>query len=164
MENLLQISPGLMIWTLINFGVFFFIFGKFGFKPMIASLKSREDSIAATIADANKQNAEAKQLLEENRRKIADAQNEIAALVKEGKERSERHIHAAQEEADRLKKIKVEEALRQIAQEKDAALASLRGEVASLVIEATSKILGAKMDTDQNRALIETYISQISKN
>ncbi len=62
------------------------------------------------------------------------------------------------------KKAKVEESLRQIAQEKDAALASLRGEVASLVIEATSKILGAKIDAEQNRALIETYISQISKN
>ncbi|GAB1429921.1 hypothetical protein MASR2M18_07540 [Ignavibacteria bacterium] len=164
MENLLQISPGLMIWTLINFGVFFFIFGKFGFKPMIAALKSREDAIAASIAEAEAQNAEAKRLFEENRRRIADAQNEIAAMVKEGKERAERHIHAAQEEAERLKKAKVEESLRQIAQEKDAALASLRGEVASLVIEATSKILGAKIDAEQNRALIETYISQISKN
>lgn len=164
MENLLQVSPGLMIWTLINFGFFFLILGKFGFKPMIASLKSREDSIASAIAEAESLNAEAKQLLEESRKKIGDAQIEIAAMVKEGKERAERHIHAAQDEAERVKKAKLDEALRQIAQEKEAALTSLRTEVASLVVQATSKIIGTTTNAEQHRDLIESYISQISKN
>ncbi len=164
MDNLLIISPGLMVWTLINFGIFFFIFGKFGFKPMIASLKAREDAIASSISNTEALNAEAKQLLDESRQKIAAAQNEIAELVKEGKERAERHMHAAHEEAERMKKMKVDEAVRQIAQERDHALASLRNEVAALVIEATSKILDTKIDAAQHQELVQSYISQISKN
>ena len=164
MENLLNVSPGLILWTLLNFLIFLGIIGKFGFKPLLESLKARQDGITNAINDADRINAEARTILAENQAKMTSAQQEMMNLVKEGKHQADALIQAAHEEAERIKRTKMTEALREIEREKEAALQSLRAETASLVVQATSKILGSTMNADSHRALIESYINEVSKN
>ncbi|MBK9247761.1 MAG: F0F1 ATP synthase subunit B [Ignavibacteria bacterium] len=164
MENLLNVSPGLIFWTLFNFSVFLFLIGKFGFKPLLASLKAREGGIQNAISEADRVNAEAHALLKESQAKLATAQQDMMALVKEGKQQAEHLIQAAHDEAERVKRTKMTEALREIEREKEAALLSLRAETAELIVEATSKILGNTLNAEGHRSLVENYISQTSKN
>lgn len=164
MENLLNVSPGLIIWTLLNFLIFLGIIGKFGFKPLLASLKARQEGITNAISEADRINAEARMLMKENQDKMTSAQQEMMNLIKEGKHQADALIQAAHEEAERVKRVKMTEALREIEREKEAALQSLRAETASLVVQATAKVLGSTMNAESHRALIESYIDEVSKN
>lgn len=163
-DALLNVSPGLIIWTLVNFGIFFFLIAKFGFKPMIASLEDRETSISNAISEAERLNAEAQKLFRDSQEKLGAAQHEMMELVKQGKVQAESIIRSAQEQAEKVKKDKIDQAVREIEREKEQAIQSLRSEMATLVVTATSKLLGSSLDEEKHKALVNQYIDQVSRN
>jgi F-type H+-transporting ATPase subunit b len=162
MDAVLNISPGLIIWTLINFLLFVFLLGKFGWKPMMAALAARESAINESLQNAELANIEAQKLLKESEARMASAQHEMSTIIKEGRAHAENYVRTAMEEAERGKQAKLEEAQREISREKDAALRELRTEVATLVVQATEKLLGNKLDAESHRNMIEGYIDQVN--
>lgn len=164
MDALLSVDPGAIIWTVVNFLIFFFIIAKFGGKAIKEGLKAREDKITNEIADAERNNMEAKKLLEEAQAKIDNAQKEMAEIVAKGRKQAEENMQKANEEAEAVKKKKLEDAVKEIEDKKQAAISELRSEVADLVILATEKLLGEKLDKEKHYKLVETYIEKIPKN
>ena len=164
MPAFLELSPGLVIWTLINFSIFAFIIAKFGWKPMRDGLAARENAISDAIRTAEATNAEAQAILQESKEKIANAQAEMMSIVREGKEQAEAMMRKATEEADAVKKQKVVEAGREIERQRDEAIAQLRTEVSTMVVEATSKMLGRSLQDDDHKRLAEDYVKELSKN
>ena len=164
MPAFLDISPGLVIWTLINFSIFAFIIAKFAWKPMMAGLKAREDAINEAIQNADAANAQAQAILRESKEKIAGAQQEMMTIVREGKEQAEAMIKRASDEAEVVKQQKISEAQRAIEREKDEAIVALRKEVSSLVIDATEKMLGRSLSEADQKKLAEDYVQELSKN
>jgi F-type H+-transporting ATPase subunit b len=164
MENIMNVDPGLIIWTLINFGIFLFILIKFGTKPLLNGLHKREEGIKNSIEQAQEANRKAQELFKESQEKIGKAKDEMAEIIKKGHQMAEEHIRKAIEEADKAKQAKVEEAKREIDRSKDAALKVLRSEVAGLVIEATEKIIGVKLDKEKDFQMIENSIKELPKN
>jgi len=163
-DALLNVSPGLIIWTLVNFGIFFFLIAKFGFKPMIASLENRENSISNAINESERLHTEAQKLFSESQVKLGAAHHEMMELVKQGKTQAETIIRQAQEQAEKVKKEKLEQAIREIEREKEQAIQSLRTEMATLVVAATSKMLGNTLDEEKHKTLVNQYIDQVSRN
>jgi F-type H+-transporting ATPase subunit b len=86
------------------------------------------------------------------------------SMLKEGKSQAEMIVKSAAEEAERVKQVKLEEAKREISREKELALQSLRNEVASLVIQATDKVIGKVVSAEQHKGLVESAISELSNN
>ncbi len=164
MENLLNISPGLMIWTLFNFFIVLFIVIKFGVKPIVNGLNSRENSIKDAIEHAEKANSEAQALLKESQEKLRNAQSEMSEIIQKGRVQAEEMLRKAGEDADKVKKQKVEDAVKEIERSKDAAIHELRKEVATLVVGATEKLLDETLDKDKHYKLIESYIEKLPKN
>lgn len=164
MESVLNVSPGLMIWTLLNFLIFLFLLIKFGAKPITEGLKRREEYIRKSIEDAQKANKEAERLLKETNEKMMSAQQEMTDIIRKGKEQAESIIRKAEEEAEIAKKNKVEEAVREINRTKDLALQQLKTEVADMVVSATEKLLGEVLDREKHQKLAENFIEQIQKN
>jgi F-type H+-transporting ATPase subunit b len=164
MDNVLNINPGLIFWTLVNFGLFMFILLKFGYKPMKNSLESREKFINDAIMGAENANKEAQRILRESQEKLAGAQSEMMNIVKEGRMQSEKIIAKAAEEAEHIKTTKLAETQREMNRMKDEAFAQLRTEVATLVMQATEKVLDTKLDADAHKKLIDSSIEQVSKN
>lgn len=164
MDAALNVNPGLIIWTLLNFGIFFILLVKFGWKPMKAALAEREQSITDAIANAERANADAQRILKENQEKLAAAQREMMDIVKEGRAQAEKIITKATEEAEHIKQQKLEETAREMVRMKDDTFAQLRAEVANLVMQATEKVLDQKLDGEAHKKLIETSIAQVSKN
>ena len=162
--NPLDINPGLIFWTIINFLIFLFIIIKFGGKPIINSLKTREDHIHTEIENAEKANAEAQKLLKESQEKLDSAQREMSEIISKGRQQGEELIRKAAEEADKVKQAKIEDAKREIERSKESALKELRTEVAGLVVKATEKILDEKLDDEHHRKLIESYIEKLPQN
>lgn len=164
MDALLNVSPGLMIWTIINFLIFLLILMKIGVKPIVNSLKAREDFIAQSIENAEKANSEAQRILNESQQKLKEAQTEMVNIIQKGKQQADEFIRKATDEANQIRRQKIDEAMIEINRSKEQALLELRKELANLVVQATEKLLGESLDVEKHRKLIEKYIDQIPKN
>ncbi len=164
MPSFLDMSPGLIFWTLINFTGFALIIAKYAWKPMMAGLKAREESIRENIENAERVSAEAVARLNESKAKIASAQAEMMTIVREGKNQADAMLRKAQDEAEHVKQHKIVEALSEIEREKDEAIIALRAEVSSMVIDATEKLLGRTMQDEDQKRLVESYVNDLSKN
>ncbi len=164
MPNFLKLDPGLAFWTLVNFGLFVFIIAKFAWKPMKAGLAAREQSIKDSITAAENANAEAQNILREAKEKISGAQAEMMQIVRDGKSQAEELIRKATDEADAVKHQKLVEAQREIEREKNEAIAQLRNEMSTLVVEATEKLLGRTLKDDDHKRIVNDFVQEISKN
>jgi F-type H+-transporting ATPase subunit b len=163
MDGVLSVSPGLIIWTIVNFTIFAFILGKFAWKPLTTALTARERSIEESITRAEKASEEATRVMKENEVKMAKAQQEMSEIVRQGREEAQAKVQAALQEAEKVKEQKMNEARTEIEREKQAAMQSLRSEVANLVVMATEKILKEKLDVDQQKKIVNTFIDDIQK-
>lgn len=164
MDRIMDIEPGLMIWTLFSFLIFLAILIKFGTKPLLNGLTARENRIQEAIENADKANEQAQKLLKETDDKLSTAQIEMAEIVRKGKAQAEELIKKASDEADIVKKQKVDEAIKEIERNKEIAIKQLRTEVASLVITATEKILDETLDKEKHYKLIESDIEKLPSN
>ena len=163
MDSVLSVNFGLVFWTLVNFLIFLFLLIKFGTKPISNALKNREKTIADSIKNAENANSEAKRILEESQKKLGQSQAEMNEIINRGKLQAEKIIQKAADDGESVKRIKIEEALREIERTKELAIKELRTEVATLVISAAEKILDEKLDNEKDKRLVENAINNIDK-
>lgn len=164
MQDIMNVNPGLIFWSLINFSILLFILSKFAFPAMKKSLQSREEGIQNAIDEANALNEKAQILLAESQAKLDNAQKEVSQILNSAKELAEQNIQKANEEAERNKNHKIEEAKREIERSKNDAISELRNEVADLVVTATEKILETKLDKDSHLKLAKEQIEKLPNN
>ena len=139
--NFLTPEFGLLLWTLLAFAVVFFVLGKFAWPAIVKGLKEREQSIADSLASAEKVKAEMAQMKSENEALLAKAREERAQLLKEARETKDRIISEAKEQAKAETGKIVEEAQAAINAQKMAALTEVKNQVGKLVIEVSEKVL-----------------------
>ena len=160
----MNVNPGLLFWSIINFSILLFILSKFAFPAMKKSLQSREEGIKNAIDEANALNEKSQKLLAESQEKLDNAQKEVSQILTTAKNLAEQNIQKANEEAEKSKHIKIEEAKREIERSKNDAISELRNEVADLVVSATEKILEIKLDKESHLKLAKEQIEKLPKN
>lgn len=151
---------GLILWTLLAFGIVFFILKKYAWKPILKSLKEREDHIADSLATAAKVKAEMIELKSENEALLAKAREERGLMIKEAKETSERMIADAKDKAKTEYDRILLNAQSSIEQQKMAALTDVKNQVGNLVIEVAEKILRRELNDKPEQ---EKYIRQLAE-
>ena len=159
--GIMDLQPGLTIWTAITFLLLLVLLSKFAWGPIVKMLEERERTIRDAIEQAKKERAEAERMLNQQKATLAQAQREAAALAQASRQEVEalraELTSKARKEADEL----VAAARRQIQEEKTKALAELRGQVADLAIAAARRLIQSSLDEKAQRALVEEYISQL---
>jgi F-type H+-transporting ATPase subunit b len=160
---MLQINPGLILWTIITFLIVLMILRWVAWKPLLAALSAREEKIRASIEQAEQARQQAQALLEEHRRQLAAAEEQVQRLLSEGRVLAERQRAETAEKANVSARHTVAQAKEEIQREKDAALVQLRTEVADLVIGAASKVLDKNLDTPAQRSLADAAIREITQ-
>ncbi|HET9599642.1 MAG TPA: F0F1 ATP synthase subunit B [Anaeromyxobacteraceae bacterium] len=159
--GIMELNPGLTLWTAITFLLLIVVLAKFAFGPIVKMLAERERSIRDAIDQAKKERAEAERMLADQKASLAAAQREAAALA----QRSRQDVEAlraeltanARKEADQL----VATARQQIVEEKAKALSELKAQVADLAIDATRRLIQSSLDEKSQRALVEDYIAKL---
>jgi F-type H+-transporting ATPase subunit b len=150
---MMDIHPGLMIWTIISFLIFLWILKKFAWTPILKALDERELGIKANIDAARVAREEAEAALAEYRKRLAEAQVEAQGVVAKARQDAERVreelIAKSKSEAENL----VERARRQIEQESQAAINQIRSEVAVMTIIATEKVIGRALTPEDHKRL-----------
>jgi F-type H+-transporting ATPase subunit b len=158
--DLLTPSFGLLLWTLLVFGIVLFILNKFAWKPILASLKERENGIADSIATAERVRAEMAQLKSENEALLAKAREERGQILKEARDMKDKILNEAKDQAKIEANKIITEANAAIQQQKMAALTEVKNQVGLLVVDVAEKVLRREL---QNKSDQETFIRQLAQ-
>ncbi len=161
---MLDPNPGLIVWTIVTFVLLLIVLRKFAWKPLLAALHDRENSIRGTLENAEQVRNEAAGILEENRRQLALASEETHKILTEGRALGEKLKQEIVDQANQQSRRMVEQAKLEIERDKERALAQLRTEVATLALQAAGKILNETLDEKKHRALIDESLTRLPKN
>ncbi len=161
---LVQLDPGVIIWTAVTFGLLLLVLGKTAWKPILKALDTREESIRQSIARAEEAKNDAERLLQENRQELARAEEKAQELIKEARDLAEKlrseSVSKANAEANRM----LEKARDEIERDKQQAITQLHGVVAELAVKAAEKILDESMDESKQKKLVENFLKSLQKN
>ncbi|HUR48457.1 MAG TPA: F0F1 ATP synthase subunit B [Acidimicrobiales bacterium] len=157
-------EPNEIIWGGLSFLVLFVLMAKWGYPAIMKSMDARAERIRGDLDEATRARTEAETVLDEYRRQLSDARNE-----------SNRIIEEARQTADQLRKDLMTRAeaevneLRQRSREdidaaKGRAMSELRAEVSSLAIELAEKVVGRNLDAESNKALVDSFITEVGSN
>jgi F-type H+-transporting ATPase subunit b len=166
METLISnFSSGLFLWQTIIFIVLIFALRKFAWKPILNSVNDREESIEVALKSAEEARLKLAELKADNQALLNEARVERDAMLKEARTMKDGILAEAKEKAA-LEGDKMMVAAREsIQQEKMAAIADLKNQVAVLSIDIAEKILKAELSSaDKQKALIDNVVKDIVLN
>ncbi len=156
-----KFEPGLIIWTIISFCILLILLKKVAFPPILKGMKKREETIKQQLEEAQKTKKEAEDLLEGYKRQLAEARSEAQKIINEGKSLGENMrkeiVQKAQAESNQI----VKRAQEEIELQKQKAILELQEKIADLSIMAATKIINKSLNTEDNRRLVEEYVSKV---
>jgi F-type H+-transporting ATPase subunit b len=158
---LIQVTPGLMIWTIVCFGITYFVLRKYAFGPIQQLIDARRDRIEQAIQEADNARDEARNLLEEHKKLIGQAKSEAEEILSDARRVGDAQRERVREETEEDRQRRLEETRRQIDQATAQALGQIRDEVGKLSLLAAEKITRKSLtDADQQR-LIDEALAEI---
>lgn len=154
---------GTMLYTIVVFLILLALLRKYAFGPLMGIMKERESHISNEIDAAEKNNAEARKLVEEQREMLKQSRIEAQELIERAKKQAEDQkdviVAAAKEEAVSIK----ESAVQEIQREKEQAIAALQEQVASLSVQIASKVMQKELKEEDQVQLIRDYIKEVGE-
>jgi F-type H+-transporting ATPase subunit b len=158
---LIQVTPGLMIWTIVCFLVVLFVLKRFAFGPIQKTIDDRRERIRQAIDEADHAREEARNLLEEHRRLVGQAKHESEEILTEARRIADAQRERVREETEADRQRRLEETRRQIEQATQQALGQIRDEVGKLSLLAAEKITRKSLDDKDQQRLIDEALAEI---
>ena len=161
--DLLIPSTGLLFWMTITFLVVFFLLWKFGFPVITGMVKERQAFIDDSLRKAHEANERLANIQKEGESILQEAREKQAQILKEAAETRDAIVEKAQDKARAEGARLMEDARVAIEQEKKAAIAAIRKQVATLSVEIAEKILKENLKGDKAQMdLIDRMLDDVS--
>jgi F-type H+-transporting ATPase subunit b len=154
-------SVGLMIWTLLAFGITMWILRKYAFPRIATALEKRRRAIEESIDAAERTRTEADDLLKEYRERLSEAREQAEDIVARARKAGDRVESEAKEDAKEQREEMLERTKREIEQETQRALNEIRREVADLTVAATERVTRKSLDDSDHRRLVDDALSDL---
>ena len=162
MDNpLVQPDPGLYIWTILTFLVLLALLARFAWRPLLAALEARQESIRKSLDDARAAKQELERLNAESQKILAQARAEADAILSATRSDANRFRDELKQKAQAEAAGIVKNAERQIEQETARALQQIRTEAVDISVAIASKLLQRSVSRADNERLIEETFKQI---
>ncbi len=162
MDNpLVQVDPGLFIWTILTFLILVSLLTKFAWRPLLEALDRRQNLIKDSLDKADQARVELGRINNEAAKILESARVEADAIVSKGRLAGERLREELKEQAREESSMLVQNAERQIQLETARALQQIRQETVDLSLSIASKVIGRNLSKDDNERLIEDALKQI---
>lgn len=160
-----EFSFGLFFWQILLFVGLVLLLKKFAWKPILEAVNSREEGIKNALASAEEAKKEMQNLQADNEQLVKEARAERDAMMKEAREIKESMISEAKEEAKEVTSKLIEKAQASIQQEKQAALAELKKQVAELSIGIAETVIKKELSSkDDQLKLVEGMLEEVTLN
>ena len=154
-------SGGLMLWTLLVFGVTLFLLNKLAFPRIREALDRRALLIQESLDNAEASKAESAALLAEYRERLAEARTQADDIVTRARKNAEQYESDTQEQSRQRRAELLAQTERDIEAEKRRAIEEIRNEVADLTIAATEKVTGRVLTGDDQRRLVDEALADL---
>jgi F-type H+-transporting ATPase subunit b len=158
---LVQLDPGLFIWTIVVFLVLVTLLAKFAWGPLLQALEARQNTITKALEDAQKAKVELERLNLESEAIIRRARGEADAIITSSRADAERLKEELRQKARTEAEGIVKNAERQIQLETARALQQIRHEAADLGVAIASKLIQRNISKEDNEKLIEDALKQL---
>jgi F-type H+-transporting ATPase subunit b len=152
---------GLMIWTLIAFGLTLFVLRRFAFPRIATNLDKRQKAIEDSIDTAERTKTEAEEILAEYRERLKEARTQAEEIVARSRRAGEQHEADSMADARKRHEELMEQTRRDVEQETRRAIQEIRKEVADLTIMATEKVTRKSLTDDDQRRLVEEALGEL---
>jgi F-type H+-transporting ATPase subunit b len=159
----LDVNLGLLIWTLLIFGIVVAVLYKFAWPNILGAVEKREAHIRDLLESAERDRAEAATLAAENRRLVEETRARTQEALGEARTQGEK-MHAEVLAAARTEQQELlERARRDIAAEREVALDSVRRDAVELAMRAAEKLVRRSLDAEDNRRLVREFLGQVGE-
>ena len=157
----LVVNGGLMIWTLVIFGILLLVLRRFAWPVVLGAVRDREKALEDQIAAAERNRAESAKLLEEHKQLLAEARTSAHALIADAKGMAEKERAVALEKTRGEQEELLARARREIGAERDRAVQELRREAVDLSLAAAGRLIGQRLESDADRDLVMKYLTTL---
>jgi F-type H+-transporting ATPase subunit b len=162
MDNpLVQVDPGLFIWTIITFLVLLTVLAKFAWRPLLEALETRQNAIRKSLDDAQQAKLELERVQQESLQIIRQARAEGESIIADSRSNADRLREEMKQKAKTQADALVKNAERQIQLETERALQQIRHEAVDLSVMIASKLLQRNLTKEDNERLIEDALRQV---
>lgn len=161
LSPLVKVVPGLMIWTILAFGVSMLVLRKYAWPPISKALDERQTLINDSITSAEKTRSEADLMLADYRQRLTEAREQADEIIVRARKAAEatksEAVAAGQEKREEL----LEAARRDIEAETRKALDDIRKEVANLTVLATEQVTRKTLTEADQKQLVEEALREV---
>jgi len=157
----LEFTTNELIWSVINFVVFFLLLRRFLYRPVLSLLDARKAEVERTLEAAERAREEAEASRAEYERRLAEARTEAQSLVSRAQASAEKTKTEILDQASRQAEEMIERARKAIASEKERALNEVRQELAELAVLAASKVIERSLDVEEHRGLVNDLVKKL---
>jgi F-type H+-transporting ATPase subunit b len=154
-------NVGLMIWTLILFGVSMYVLARVAFPRISEALDRRQRAIEEAIDTAEQMRRQADELLAEYRARLGEARRQAEEIIERARKAGEAHERESEEEAKARRERLLEQARKEIEAETRRAIGEIRREVADLTVLATEKVTRKVLTEEDQRRLVEEALREL---
>jgi F-type H+-transporting ATPase subunit b len=158
--SLIDVVPGLMVWTIITFLIVLWVLRRFAFGPIQRMIDQRRDRIREALDEADKARSEARELRELTAKEREQAKADREQILEDARRQSQRLVEQAKERADADLKEQLEKNREELAAENARLREQIRRDVVELTLFAAEKVTGKVLDEDDQRRLIEETIEE----
>jgi F-type H+-transporting ATPase subunit b len=157
------VSPnvGVMLWTLVAFGITVVLLARLVFPRISEALEKRQKTIEDSIDSAQRTREEAEKLLGEYRERLHEARSQSDEIVQRARQTAEAHEREVKEHSRQLAAEASARAARDIEAATARALGELRQEVADLTVMATEKVTRKVLDSSDQKRLVEEALGEL---
>jgi F-type H+-transporting ATPase subunit b len=152
---------GLMIWTLLTFGITLYVLNRLAFPRISAQLDKRQRAIEESIDTAERTKTEAEEILAEYRERLREARTQAEEIVARARKAGEQHQDESLSQARIQREELMEQTRRDIEAETRRAIQEIRHEVADLTVLATEKVTRKTLNEDDQRRLVEEALGEL---
>jgi F-type H+-transporting ATPase subunit b len=141
---------GLLFWMLLSFSILLFILKKYAWKPILQSIKSREELIAKSLRDAEYARNEVAKLEDRNISLLAKAQEDRDLVMAQARKQKDKIIEEAQVIAQAEAKKILDQAKVEITRERESAQNEIKAYASQIVLQAAERLLRKELKDKVN--------------
>ncbi len=154
---------GLFFWMTIVFLVVLFILWRYGFPVIVKMVDERKAFIDESLKKAHEANERLANIQKEGESILQEAREQQAQILREAAATRDAIVEKAQDKARSEGARLLDEAKAAIEQEKKAAIADIRQQVAALSVEIAEKVLKQNLKDDKSQMdLIDRMLDEVS--
>ena len=159
--SLIDVVPGLMIWTLITFVIVLVVLKRVAFSRIQGIIDARRERIREALDEADKARQEARELREVTRKEREEAKADREQLLEESRRQAQALYEQARQRAEEDLQERLEKNRQELEAENRRVQEQIRRDVVELTLMAAEKVTGKALDADDQRRLIDETIDEL---